>query len=332
MARGQKTLRATFMAATAAVAVMGTAQAQEMDMRLGSIFAPTVPAVECGALAFAEDARLKELGFDIDVIHSSQLGSEPQLAQQVGSGELEMSMVASSILAAWVEDLSVLESYYLYDDVDDAFASYNTKVARALFDELREVANIRVVGLPWLYGERHIFASRPIRTLDDLTGLKIRVPQTTVSIEGAQSLGASPTPVAYSEVYMALQQGIIDAAEAPISVIKAESFDEPATHISMTGHLITALPVIVNEQFWQSLSEEQRKALEQAVVDAAQRVRSCAEKADAEALASWKDGGALEVVEGVDVEAIKAASREYFSQNLPWSETYRNLLAELENK
>lgn len=167
--------------ATLAGLATSTVQAEEVQIRMGQIFAPDVPIVRCGAIPLAENDRLKELGLDITIIHSGQLGSEDEMAQQVSSGELEMTGAASSILAAWIEDLSVFETYYLYETVDQAFAAYKTETARKLFEELRDVANLRILGLPWLYGKRHIFGNRALRSPEDFEGLRMRVPETSVS-------------------------------------------------------------------------------------------------------------------------------------------------------
>lgn len=306
-----------------------SASAEDVEMRIGLIYNPNVPAAKCGAIPMAEDPALKDLGIKINVVHSAQLGGENDMAQQVSSGELEMSLSASSILASWLEDLSVFETYYLYDNVDQAFAAYKTDTAKKLFKELRDVANIQVIGTPWLYGERHVFGNKPLRKPEDFKGVKMRVPQTSVSIAGAQSLGASPTPTAYAELYLALQQGIVDVAEAPASVVKAESFDEPSKYFNKTGHLISAAPVYLNGTLWDSLSPEQQQALEKAVDAAAERIRKCVEEADQEAYASWKQAGTPEIIEDVDREALKAQSRAFFSQGFPFSESYKALIEEL---
>lgn len=322
-------MKAALFALAASTTIASTATAQEVEANFGSIFAPGVPLVRCGAIPMAEDQALIDAGFRLSVVHSAQLGSENQLAEQIGSGELEMATITSSILAAWVENLAVLETYYLYDTVDQAVKVYETPTAKELLGELLEVANIRVIGRPWLYGERYVFGSKEIKAPEDFSGVRLRVPETFVSIEGAKSLGAQPTPVAYSELYLALQQGIVDGAEAPLAVIEAESFDEPADYVMMTRHLISAQPFVVNEDFWQSLSPEQQEALTAAVEAGSDRVLDCASEADAAALEGWKASGELTIVE-VDREAMKAKSRAAFSEGYPFSETYKSLLVELQ--
>ncbi|WP_340107818.1 TRAP transporter substrate-binding protein DctP [Pikeienuella sp. HZG-20] len=320
-------------AATALTAALtgGQAVAEPVEAQIGMIFSPAAPMVRCGADFVAADAALKEAGLNFTVVHSSQLGSEVEMVQQVSSGELEATIGTASILGSYVDGLSVLETYYLYDTVDDVIKVHATDVAGKLFDELLEVANIRRIGEPWLYGERHIFGKKALREPADFEGLRLRVPQTSVSIAGAQSLGASPTPTTYGELYLSLQQGIVDAAEAPAAVANAESFHEPSDYFNKTGHLITAVPMIVNEDFWRSLTPEQRTALNEAATAAAASVRKCVEEADEEAYAEWRESGAVEIVDDVNREALKANARAFFSDGFDWSPVYVDLIAELEN-
>ena len=325
----QSILSLTAAALAAGSILASGAQAQEVKATFASIFSPTVPIVQCGALELEKDQALKDAGFQIAVVHSAQLGSENQLAEQISSGELEMSTITSSILAAWVDKLAVLETYYLYDNIDQAMRVYETDTAKELTQELLDVANIRVIGKPWLYGERDVFGKKNIEGPADFPGMRLRVPETTVSIEGAKSLGAEPTPVAYSELYIALQQGIVEGAEAPLAVIAAESFDEPSDYVIMTRHLISAQPFVVNEDFWQSLSAEQQQALDKAAKDGSTRVRECSETADKAALEKWAENKEVQVIETVDREAIKAKSQAYFSDEYEFGDTYKKLLEEL---
>jgi len=317
--------------ALVSVFAAGSAGAEEVEARLGMIFAPAVPLVRCGADVLAANQAVVDSGLKISVIHSSQLGSELEMVQQVSSGELELTLGTASILAAYVEGLSVFETYYLYDTPDEVLKVHSTEVAAKLWQELLETANIRRIGTPWLYGVRHVFGNRAIRGPADFDGLRLRVPQTAISIASAQALGASPTPTTYGELYLALQQGIVDAAEAPAAVVQAESFYEPADYFNMTGHLITAVPVIVNEDFWQSLTPEQQAALDQAAHDTAAAVRACVEEADAAAIQGWKDSKAIEVVEDVDRAALRAKVQAFYSEGQSWSPIYKELIAELGN-
>lgn len=326
-----RTLLAGVALTAVALSAVPEAKAETVDARFGLIFAPAVPLVRCGAEVFAANEDVKAAGLNITVIHSSQLGSELEMVQQVSSGELEMTLGTSSLLAAYVEGLSVLETYYLYDSVEDVAVVHRSAVAEELFQELLDVASIRRIGTPWLYGERHIFGNKQLREPADFEGLRLRVPQTAVSIASAQALGASPTPTTYGELYISLQQGIVDAAEAPAAVVKAESFHEPSDYFNMTRHLITAVPIIVNEDFWQSLSEEQREVMHRVAVETAASVQTCVQEADKEALDGWRADGSIEIVDDVNRKALKEKVQAFYSEGFSWSPIYKELIAELAN-
>ncbi|TCP47341.1 TRAP-type C4-dicarboxylate transport system substrate-binding protein [Tamaricihabitans halophyticus] len=296
-----------------------------VDLRLGLIYAPEVPAVECGAQPLAEDPELKRLGLNVLIYPSAQLGGENEMVQQVSTGQLEATIGTASILANDFNfpELTFLEAYYLTDSIEQAFTVHRSKIATELFEQLPERANLQRVGDPWLYGPRHVFGVRPVRQLSDFDGLKFRVPQVDVSIKGAEALGANPTPTAYSELYLAMQQGIVDAGEAPASVIAAESFDEAASYVSLTRHQISASPMVVNSDWWQELSSEQQAGLRSATNAAARAVAECARVADAKAIADWRAGDAVRVVDDVRRDELATRAREYFSHGFPFSEAYR---------
>jgi TRAP-type transport system periplasmic protein len=325
----RRTAKGAVSAVVLSFAAFGVHAQDATTLRMGLIFGPQAPIVQCGAMPLTEDEALRGVGINIQVVHSAQLGGENDMVQQVSSGQLEITGGTASILAAYLEDLSVLEAYYLYENVDQVLRVHQTETARGLFEQLREIANMRQIGAPWLYGERHIFGNRALRTAEDFAGLRLRVPETTVSIESARALGASPTPTAYAELYLALQQGIVDAAEAPASIVYAESFYEPAQYFNKTGHLITAFPVVINEQVWQRLSAEQQEALDVAFTEAADRVRDCVEEADAAAYAAWEADGSIEIIEDIDFAALRERAEAHFSEGFSWSETYRQLLSDL---
>lgn len=118
-------------------------------------------------------------------------------------------------------------------------------------------------------GPRHLTTSnRPVRTPADLAGLKLRVPEIPVYLAAWRALGASPTPMAFPEVFTALQQGTIDGQENPLSTIHGNSFHEVQRHLVLTTHVRGNGWMIASERFWQSLTEADRRLLQQAVNDA----------------------------------------------------------------
>jgi TRAP-type transport system periplasmic protein len=305
---------------------------ETVTLRAGVIYNPSVPIVRCGLEPLAEDEGLAAAGVEIQTTDSSQLGAENELLEQASSGELDIALAAGSTLATvfGIPQLEMFEAYYLYDSVEDIQRVRETEVADAAWGVLADEANLEAVGTPWLYGERHVFGNTAVRGPDDFEGLKLRVPATDISIASAQALGASPTPTAYAELYLAIQQGIVDAAEAPLSVIAAESFDEPSSYINLTGHLISAASPLINGDTWASLSADQQEAVEVAFGAVAEDIAACVAEDDAAAVEEWESTGSIEIVDDVDREALAELAEAAYSEGFPWSEDYVALLDELD--
>lgn len=329
-------LRATAIAS--AIACFGSLAAcstsgdsDTRTLRAGVIYAPAVPMVKCGLEPLSDNEQLKDAGLEIRTTDSGQLGAENELLEQASSGELDIALAAGSTLATvfGIPELEMFEAYYLYDSVEDIARVRETKIAEEAFRKLTDKGNLQAVGTPWLYGERHIFGNQKLQRPADFDGLKLRVPETEISVASARALGASPTGTAYSELYLALQQGIVDAAEAPLSVIEAESFDEPAKVVNLTGHLFTAASPLVNNDVWTSLTEEQRTALDEAFSEAAETIAACVKKDDAAALAKWEKAGTPQVNEDVDRDALRKLAEQAYSEGFSWSDKYVELLDEL---
>lgn len=307
--------------------------ASAVKLTLGTIHGPNTPSVRCGFIPLQDDDRLTKAGIEIETIHSGQLGTEDQILQQASTGEVDITFGVTSLLATvfGIEEFEMFEAYYLYDNFADVDEAAQTEVAQALFARLDSEANLTYIGdtaFPY-GGPRSIFGSKAIRTPADLKGFKLRVPQTNISTKSAQALGASPTPIAYGELYLALQQGIVDGAEAPLSVIAAESFDEPAKVISLTEHLITALHPVINSDSWDKLSGEQQATMGEVFADYAEKSRQCASEDDTKALEAWRAAGKPEIVEDVDRDAMRDAVNKSYSKDFPWSEQYVQLLDQL---
>lgn len=325
---------ASALALTLTLAACGSGDGKDGDtqtLRVGVIYAPAVPIVKCGLTPLSENKELSDAGLKIETIDSSQLGAENELLQQASSGELDIALAAGSTLATVfnIPELEMFEAYYLYDTPADVVRVRNTDVAKAAFDKLPAKAKLTAVGNPWLYGERHMFGSKALRGPKDFKGLKLRVPDTKISIGSAKALGASPTPTTYAELYLALQQGIVDAAEAPLSVIAAESFNEASKYVSLTGHLITAASPLINNETWDSLSAKQQTVVEKAFDETAKSISDCVAADDKKAMDSWKKDGKPEIVNDVDRDSLKALAEAAYSKDFSWSADYKKLIEEL---
>lgn len=291
-------------------------------IRLGHVYDPAYPVHECGVEPLTEEINGSDLGLTIEVYPASQLGSEKDLLEQAIADQIDMVIAGPSQLAEYYEPVAVFDAAYVFEDVDELMEAVDSDTGQEMFDALREVTGVRVLDV-WLYGTRHMTSLHPIRSPEDLGGVKLRVQEAPVFLETARGLGSSPTAVAFGEVYLALQQGIVDAAEGPATATEDMSFFEVADYFSLTNHVQSSIPVLVNERVWQSLDGDQQAALQDGVSRYRDDVRGCLEEQDEESMARWQEEGVMEVVDDVDIEAFRQVAFDHFSEGFVWSDLYR---------
>lgn len=290
-------------------------------LRLAHIYDLRAPTHACGATEVARLVGEADVGLEVTVYPAAQLGNEGELLEQLATGQLEMAIAGPSFLATWHELIGAFDAAYAFDDVDHLLEVANGPVGQGLWDTLRERHGMRVLHT-WFYGERHITARKPVRRPEDLRGFRLRMPDARVWLATGEALGASPMPMAFTEVYMGLQQGIADGQENPITTIQAMGFHEVQSHLNLTRHIQSSTQLLIAERIWQRLNDAQQAALEAAARAAGIEVRTCIEQGDEKILAQWRKDGALQIVDDVDVEAFRARARKYFSSGYVFSELY----------
>ncbi len=201
---------------------------------------------------------------------NGQLGSEQATVNDVALGTLDMSVVGSSNLAPFSPSMGLFALPYIFENIDQAETVINSDVSERLAEQALKQANVRV--LAWSYsGFRMLTNSkRPVTTLDDLQGLVIRVPKSEIIIDTYKALGVNPTPVAWSETFTALQQGVVDGQETPYAAISSMKFAEIQRYLTETHYLFQLEPLIMSESLYQDLSPAVQKALVESGKEATQ--------------------------------------------------------------
>ncbi len=272
---------------------------------IATSYAPDHPMNTCGADVIKKRVDEEIDGLTVEVFPSNQLGSEFDRQEQVVGGSLAMNIVGPFNAMRWNEPVGVLESAYVFDDVDHMLEVTHGEIGKELFDPLVD-SGFRILDT-WYFGTRQVTANKPVRAPEDLNGLKIRFPDAENYMQNAQAMGANAAvPFPFAEVYTGLQQGVIDAQENPISTIKSDGFWEVQDYISLTGHGVGAMMPSINEDIWQSLTEDQRTQLGEIVVDAGEQVRKCISDDENAILEEWRAGSDIQVVDDVDIEAFRS--------------------------
>jgi len=227
-------------------------------LRWGDVQAPNHPSV-LAAVRAAQEVKEKTGGrIEIQSFPSGQLGGSRDMVEAVGSGALTMVTEGGALIGQFLPQISIIEAPYIWKDA--------AQMARALSSPLMDDFNttlvakreMRIVATNY-YGKRHVTSgSRAVKTVADMQGFKLRVPQVDTFVAMAEAWGAKPTAMDFSELYLALSQGAVDGEENPLPTIQSGKLYEVQKYLILTGHVITPRLVMVNEPAWKKISDADR--------------------------------------------------------------------------
>jgi tripartite ATP-independent transporter DctP family solute receptor len=306
-------LKLLLLAAATFVTFLGTAAVAQTNLR----FANTLSASDThnqAARRMAEILKVKTGGKLTMSIHpAGELGNDSAILQGVRLGSLEMALTGNPFFTTFAPRLNVMDLPYLFRDAAHAHRVMDGPIGVEL---LKELEGNRMKGLAfWEIGFRHITNSKhPIRTPDDLKGIKIRTTPNKAHIEAFRLWGANPVPMAFTELYLALQTGTVDAQENPTNNIYANRMYEVQKYMSLTGHAYTASIMCMNLAKFNALPAEQQKALLEAAHEAGLYQRELNAQQEGENLAKIK-AAHVEVIEKVDTAPFRALVYEPVSKS-----------------
>ncbi|MBN2859938.1 MAG: TRAP transporter substrate-binding protein [Sphaerochaetaceae bacterium] len=202
-----------------------------------------------------------------DVLGNGLAGGEREIVESQQLGTLDMSVV-SGILQNFDPAMMILEYDLLFVSEDHAKEVFNGPVGEKIYNRLIDTAGIRILNM-YMRTPRLMTTSRPINSTADLAGLKIRVPEMPARVALWKALGASPTPMAFTEVYTALQTGTIDGQENPISTIDSAKFYEAVDYLGVTNHVYGFMFINITEDRWQKLTDQQKEWVAKAAAESA---------------------------------------------------------------
>ncbi len=283
-----------------------------------------------GAMEFATIVKEKSRSrIEIAVYPSSQLGDEKTQIQSVQAGSLDFFRANANITAEFGADKSnVLALPYIFRNRSHLWNVLNGPVGKEILADFKE-KNTRMLGIAYFdEGPRHfLMRGKQVKSVADLKGLKIRVSQTAIMMDTIRALGASPAPIAYPELYGALQSGVVDGAENPITAYLNNKFYEVARYYTLDGHVFSPSIIVMSEATARKLSPEDLKLIVDAAVEAGQRVRKSVEIREADAAAQLKARGAV-ITEIVDhkpwLDAVKPVVDKYGAR-------YQKLVDQIKN-
>lgn len=284
----------------------GTLMAAEVTLKLGHIADPQNPYAQ-GAQKFADLVAEKSGGtIKVEVYPSSQLGNQRDLVEGLTLGTLDLTMTSTAVLGNFHPQIAVFDLPFIFRDREHAFKALDT-VGMEISKDLEE-KGMKVLAF-YENGVRNMTNNiRPIRVPEDMKGLKIRVMEQPIYIAMMKALGANPTPMAFGELFTALQKGVVDGQENPAAHIYTKRFFEVQKYISLTEHTYSAEPLVVSMITWNKLTPEQQTIIQEAAEEARDWQRQLAIDLENGYWDKIRESGKSEIITDVDKEAFREAT------------------------
>jgi len=308
-------LIAGLIAGTAALQFTGTAAQSQEVLRLGHNISVTSPyhlAAEhfAGLVADRTGGRI-----DVQIFPAGALGNERDMIEGAQIGTVDMIVTSSAATGPFVPEMRILDIPFLFRDLGHARSVLDSEIGDEL---LAAMPATGLVGLAWGdIGFRHMTATQPIDTVASLQGIKLRSQDNPIHLAAYRALGFQPTVVGFNELYAALQTGVVDANEQPLSIHVASRFFEVQSNLTLTGHLMASALFVVSQDTWNGLSAEDQDILRTAARESIPVMRSATDELDAAALTTLRENG-MTITETFDnagfMEALAPAFVEFGAQ------------------
>jgi tripartite ATP-independent transporter DctP family solute receptor len=295
------------LAATALLAATlgtsGLAQAQT-KLKWAHVYETSEPYHTQSLWAAAEIKKRSNGKFDIQVFPASSLGKETDINQGLQLGTVDMIISGPSFAARSYPRFGIAYYPFIFRDGDHLIAYSKSPVFKEMTDEFRAKTGIQVTAYTY-YGARHTTAQKAFTNCEGMKGIKIRVPDVPAYTATPKACGANPTPIAFAEVYLALQNGTVEAQENPLTTIEAKKFYEVQKAIMLTGHIVDGLTTQIAPHVWSKLTDAEKTMFTDVTREAAAKATADIKKREGELVDEFKKKG-LQIV-NVDRKSFQDA-------------------------
>lgn len=308
----------TYLAAAATAALFaGAAHAQDTTIRVAYENNPGEPA----DLVMQRWAELVDEASDgavaLELYPSSQLGSKQDVIEQAMAGLNVITIADVGFLTDYEPDLGILFGPYLTEDAQTLFDLYDSEWFAEKNASLQE-QGIHIVIDNYLYGTRQLLTTSPVRTPEDMQGMKIRTPNNEMQIKVIEAMGGTATPMPLGEVYPALTQGVIDGVENPLSVLSGQKLQEQAKYLTMIDYLVNTSLWLGGQAYFDTLDPEVVEMLHETGEEAGLYSQELAQAEDEEILSSMEEAG-VEIIRP-DLEPFREAAQQVYDEFPEWSD------------
>jgi tripartite ATP-independent transporter DctP family solute receptor len=276
-------------AALAAIAGPGIAQAQT-KLKWAHVYETSEPYHKWSVWAGEEFKKRTNGKFEIQVFPASSLGKESEINQGLQLGTVDIILTGASFASNSYPRLAVSYYPFTFRDADHVIKYGKSDIFKELTEGYKKATGNTVTALTY-YGARHATSNKLFKNCDEMKGLKMRVPDSPAYTALPRACGANPTPIAFAEVYLALQNGTVDAQENPLPTIEAKKFYEVQKNIILTGHISDALLTVVSPSALAKMTPAEQKLFADISVEAAEHATNDIRKREGELVEEFKKKG-----------------------------------------
>jgi tripartite ATP-independent transporter DctP family solute receptor len=269
---------------------------------------------------------------DLQLYHSGQLSPQESIIVDTQTGQIDMCLAGPSQMGQVFTPISILGAPYLFNSLEHMYAAAGSESVKKLFKEFEEKTGVVILDY-WALGARNVSSNKAARTPDEFKSIKMRSATAPMYVTAIKCMGASPTPIALNETYLALQTGTVDAQENPLNLILAQKFYEVQKYIIITEHMIDGFAVTINAKKWNAIPAD----LQQKIIEGLKVGRMASDQViltkDNEALVLFKNRG-LEIINPDKTPFIASAmdaARE-FESNGSWQPGMFQEIVRMANK
>jgi tripartite ATP-independent transporter DctP family solute receptor len=297
-------------------AIPFSASAQQ-KLKFAHVYETSEPYHTQAVWAAGEIAKRTNNRYTWEVYPASALGNETQINQSLSLGTVDLIYTGQAFAARTHPPISIGGAPYMFRDFDHWKKYSESPVLAELMEGyFRKGGNKPVAA--FYYGVRHTTANKAINKPEDMKGLKLRVPDAPLYIMYPKTFGANATPIAFAEVYLALQNKTVDAQENPLPTILAKKFYEVQSHVNLTGHITEMLIAIVGGHVWNKLSDADKKAFEAVLKEAAEKSNAEIIKSEQQLVSDFATKYGKTVVKS-DRDAFKKVATPFLTaKDVPW--------------
>ena len=300
-----------------ALAVFSTAAIAQQKLKFAHVYETSEPYHTYAVWAAGEIAKRTANRYTWDVFPASQLGNETQINQSLSLATVDLIYTGQAFAGRTYPPISIGGAPYMFRDLDHWKKFSQSSVLAELNEAYFKKGGNKPVAA-FYYGVRHTTANKAINKPEDMKGLKLRVPDAPLYIMYPKIAGANATPIAFAEVYLALQNKTVDAQENPLPTILAKKFYEVQTHVNLTGHITEMLLAIVGGHVWNKLSAADKKAFEDVLREAAVKSNAEIEKSEQQLATDFGTKYGRTVVKSDRAAFKKAFEPFHVGKDVPW--------------